>query len=74
MPDEFSPVYGSSNVDGIKYDPETRECRVRFRGGSTYVYYDVDQGEYDQFFHAPSKGRFVNQILRRSHRYQREHD
>ena len=69
---DFQSVYGSSNVTGIRYDPETRTVQVQFRGGSVYSYFDVPAQTFQEFVYAPSKGRFVNLVLRRSHRYRRE--
>lgn len=69
---EFTPVYGSGVVGAVHYNPATRECRVRFLSGATYVYDGVSPQEYEALLYAPSKGRFVNGVLRRAHAYRRE--
>jgi hypothetical protein len=52
------PVYESSVVEAIKY-----------KGGATYCYGDVSPEEYEGLLHAPSKGRYVNIVLRRTKTY-----
>lgn len=40
----------SSNVDRIMYNDETSELVIKFHGGSTYTYYDVDFGQFTEIF------------------------
>jgi len=66
----------SSNVQSFGYDDENRILYVRFLAKSTspstlYAYYDVEPETYDQFFMAPSKGKFVWQFLRDRYEYAR---
>lgn len=67
---EWIPVYGSSNVEFIGYIELTKECHVRFLGGAHYVYQGVLRETWDEFVQAPSKGRFVNIVLKRGYEYQ----
>jgi hypothetical protein len=63
----WTPVYGSSNVMAMAYDPDARECYVKFHPiGEIYVYMGVSQRTWNEFVNAPSKGRFVQLELRRS--------
>jgi hypothetical protein len=55
----------SDNVDQIAYDEEHMEVHVIFKRGSRhYIYSDVPADVYRDFANAPSKGRFVNDILK----------
>lgn len=66
---EWTPVYGSSNVEAIAYLEETKECHVRFLGGAHYVYHDVTPKIWEEFLQAPSKGRYVNIVLKRGYKF-----
>lgn len=71
----FFPVE-SSNVEEFGYDEENRNLYVRFLAkgvspSSLYVYYDVEPEVYDQFFEAPSKGKFIWSHLRGRYNYER---
>ena len=61
------PVYGSSNVQAIKYDEAKLECYVKFLDGSVYVYDAVTPEEWNELIHTSSKGRYVQIQLRRGH-------
>ena len=64
MPEMLS--VSSASVEAIGYDPATRQLHVRFRdSGATYVYYGVEESVFRAFLRADSKGRFVNDRLRR---------
>lgn len=65
-------VYGSSNVTAIGYDAETKQCRVQFVGGAVYTYFDVTPEQWEELQHTESKGRYVQIVLRRAHKYQKE--
>lgn len=54
----------SSNVEQIGYDPDARELHVYFLNGSRYVYENVDASVFENFQYAPSKGSFVNRVLK----------
>jgi hypothetical protein len=49
----------SSNIRSVGYDAATETLEVEFSDGSVYQYYNVNQGVYDQFITAPSKGKFL---------------
>jgi hypothetical protein len=61
----------SSHVSAIAYSPDTQECFVRFGDESIYRYSGVPQQIWDEFLGHPSKGRYVNIVLRRRFRYEK---
>lgn len=56
----------STDVVSIGYEEDTRTMEVQFQTGAVYVYYEVPQDFFEQFLTAPSKGKFVNYVLKRS--------
>lgn len=60
---DLTPV-SSSNVESVGYNYAKHELYVKFKNGSLYVYYHVPYAIYQSFLLAPSKGRFVWQVLR----------
>jgi len=66
----------SSNVSSFGYDEDNQVLYVEFfgKGGrapAMYRYYSVEPEIYDQFFAAPSKGKFVWSHLRDRYDYER---
>ena len=60
----------STNIEAIGYDPATRELHVRFlKSGETFVYYDVEDWEFEEFKGADSKGIFLNTNIKGRHNY-----
>ena len=49
-------VEGSSNVDQVGYDPESKVLRVKFKSGGTYDCQDMSSEEHHAFMSADSKG------------------
>ncbi len=65
MPEELPLVpVGSSNIDASGYDPATQTLKVQFKNGGIYEYPNVTEELARAFSEAPSKGKFVAQILR----------
>jgi len=54
----------SSNVEAIGYDAGAQELYVRFLSGGTYVYHGVPEDVYDELMGAPSKGSYLNRIIK----------
>ena len=48
----------------IGYDAEADEVYVDFHGSGTYVYSGVPSIVFEEFEHAASKGKFVNEVLK----------
>jgi hypothetical protein len=44
---------------------------VKYRGGDAYDYYDVPEWIYGEFKAAPSKGRFINFVIKPNYRYEK---
>lgn len=58
----------SSSVDWYEYGARERTIDVRYVGGGVYRYFDVPLGVYEQLRSAPSKGRFVNEVVKKRYR------
>ena len=63
MPVEMQPVQ-SSSVARIGYDESAEEVYVEFYTSGTYVYAGVPRAVFEDFERAPSKGKFVNEVLK----------
>jgi hypothetical protein len=61
----------SSSIDSIRYDAETRMLEVEFKGGRTYRYHSVEEGVFNAFEGAQSKGLFFNEHIRDAYPYVR---
>ena len=61
----------SGHVSRIRYEPDTQEVFVEFSDGSTYRYSGVPQNVYEELKDHPSKGRYINIVLRRRYQYQK---
>lgn len=61
---ESIDVTYSSALTAVDYNPATKEMRVSYNGGGTYIYEGVDADELEAFKRAPSKGRAINDIKR----------
>jgi hypothetical protein len=55
----------SSNVEQIGYNAEWGELHVIFKTGRRYVYSDVPAEVWDEFLIAPSKGIFLNTVIKK---------
>ena len=59
----------SSNVEAIGYEPGAQELYVRFLSGDTYVYHGIPEEVYDELMAAPSKGSYLNRMIKGSYEY-----
>jgi len=59
----------SSNIEAVRY--LNGELQVRFLNGSSYAYSDVPQDIYDEFVNAPSKGSYLNRMIKGVYSYQK---
>lgn len=59
----------SSNIEAIGHDAGAQELHVRFLSGDTYVYHGVPQEIYDQLMDAPSKGSYLNRVIKENYEY-----
>lgn len=56
------PIPASSQVAAVGFNPATRQGKVEFHSGSSYVYENCDQNEFDAIVGAPSVGSAFNSI------------
>jgi hypothetical protein len=61
---EMIPTPESSSVEEMGYDAEAEEVYVRYRQGGLYAYIGVPGVVWEELLRAPSKGTFVNQVLK----------
>ena len=61
----------SSNIVRFGYVQATSTLTVEFKSGGTYQYFDVPQWKFDEMTHAASKGQFLAQSIKGTHRYAR---
>jgi hypothetical protein len=55
----------SSNIAAIGYSPNYRVLKVDFVKGNSYRYFDVPPPVFQAFQDAPSKGGFLNSVIKR---------
>lgn len=66
-----SPVFKtkeSSNVQEARHDPATNTLKIKFKGGASYEYSNIEKEQFEAFKDAESHGGWVreNLILRRN--------
>ncbi|KKK77677.1 hypothetical protein LCGC14_2851170 [marine sediment metagenome] len=61
----------SSHIEAIGYDSGVQQVRVRFKGGATYVYYDVPANIANNFIEAESVGEYLNEHIKGEYRYEK---
>lgn len=57
----------SSNIASVAYHPDTREMEVKFLHGGIKTYLDVPEHTLTNIQQCSSPGRFVHNILKKSH-------
>ena len=57
-------AWESSSVVSVGYDPATAMLEVEFTGGAVYRYFAVPNAVYRDFAEAPSKGGFLNAVIK----------
>jgi KTSC domain len=61
----------SKGIDWVAYDEAAQTLDVHFGSSGTYRYFDVPATVYDWLLRAPSKGKFVNRLVKDRYRYER---
>jgi hypothetical protein len=61
----------SSAIDTIGYSTSYQILFVRFITSYEYHYFEVPRTVFEDFLHAPSKGRYFNKEVKGQYRYQR---
>ncbi len=59
----------SSNIEAIGYNSGEQELYVQFLSGATYVYYGVPEHVYKEIMDAPSKGSYLNRVIKGVYEY-----
>jgi hypothetical protein len=59
----------STSVRAIGYDGRAEELYVEWAGGDTYVYSPVPRAIYDGLLNAPSKGAYLNKVVKPTYDY-----
>lgn len=54
----------SSNIAAIGYSDVCQVLQVDFNRGSRYRYFNVPSGVFEAFLAAPSKGKFLNSVVK----------
>jgi hypothetical protein len=58
----------STSIEAIGYVPDSHELYVKFlKSGETYVYYEVEEWEFEEFKQADSKGTYYNSKIKPNH-------
>jgi len=70
---EWTHVDNSSNIAAFRYDEDSRTLEVRFLNGSTYQYFDVHVGAYNDLLNPAegSYGKAFNRCIKGHFRYAR---
>jgi hypothetical protein len=59
----------SSNIEAIGYNSDEQELYVQFLSGATYVYHGVPEHVYAEIMDAPSKGSYLNRVIKGVYEY-----
>lgn len=62
----------SSNIAAIGYSEVYRVLQVDFLNGAKYRYFDVPSQIFEDFLDAPSKGRFLNNVIKSQYGFKYE--
>ena len=61
----------SLNIRSIGYDPQLAVLEVEFTSGDVYRYFNVPEHLHRELMNASSHGRFLNEYIKYSYRYQK---
>ena len=61
----------SSNIRSIGYDAQSATLEVEFDSAEVYQYFNVPEHLYQSLINASSKGKFLNDYIGYSYRYQK---
>lgn len=62
---ERTPVQ-SSSVSSVGYDRDSSTLEIEFLNGSIYQYFGVPESIFDGLMNAPSKGKFLDQFVKKA--------
>jgi hypothetical protein len=58
----------STAFKDVDYNHATNVLTVTYHGGKKHAYHKVSQRTWNEFQHAPSKGKFLHDVIKDSHR------
>lgn len=61
-------IYDSSMIHSSNFNFDSKELKVEFRGGTTYIFNSVDHLDYQAFSNSISIGKAFNEFIK--HRYE----
>lgn len=61
---KWEEIPESSNVCGLYYHERFKTICVQFKGGGLYTYLGADQEMYMGLRHAPSVGKYLNNVVK----------
>ena len=53
----------------VLYNGDTQDLKITYQGGATYTYSGVSLEDAKGLVNAPSKGRYVNQVIKGAYGY-----
>lgn len=68
---DYKDNFSSSNILGLSYDDEAHVLQVDFKGGGRYHYHGVEPEKADALLESESKGKYLNQHVKRVYPYER---
>jgi len=54
----------SSSISSVGYDVDTADLEIEYVNGRVYRYFHVPPAAYRLLLQAPSKGEFINQVIK----------
>lgn len=60
----FSGSTDSSFIEKFNYHKRNKILELTIKPGKTYLYFNVESDEYDEFYSAKSKGSAYNKLIR----------
>ena len=62
----------SSNIEAVGYETAAQELHVQFLNGGYYIYHGVPQEVFDDLVAAPSKGSYLNRVVKGVYAYSKQ--
>lgn len=64
-------ISGSSRINSIEYDPDSKELVINYVKGGSYRYFNVPQKEFNEFNDAESVGVQCTLFLGRGYKFEK---
>ncbi len=69
--ENFTPIKGSSHIDGARYDSTDRVLHVRFQNGYVYKVHGISPEDHQAFMDAPSQGEHYHKHIIKNYHIER---